>query len=453
MTPQAMLSPWSPHRGRRGKTSASGESRTDAATRWQPGPGSCGGPSTVESRGKTFKTRSEAEAFRGELMLRQAACASHSTRRPPSRRRGPRRLAEPRSTTGPAAGLANSGPSGSRVLEESAVEALTRFLPLVSTSRPSRRQRTYGLTSLIAGSRGSFDTTTLTSDGWMSRCTRWSRSTGTCLPGSTRSSAVASRGSSSLLRPRAGTARSLGPACVGHVELDILDRDPWPPTPTGRQHRKASSATQGRRRAGAARASHDGASPRRHRHSSTWQSHVPGDDRRRLLRRPAALRGRDAATAGAHPSAVGLGSHRRRPRPTRPSTSRANRRPASAPCPIPPVLVEILNDWLEGHDFASDELIFRTRNRRRPTASNWSRAWHRALRSIGHPPLRVYDCRHAAATTWLKGAYRSARSRAASATASRRSCRPTSVRWRPMRSLPTRESTSCSTTSAPLASQ
>lgn len=36
-----------------------------------------------------------------------------------------------------------------------------------------------------------------------------------------------------------------------------------------------------------------------------------------------------------------------------------------------------------------------------PSRSNWSRAWHRALRSIDHPPLRIYDCRHAAATTWL----------------------------------------------------
>ena len=30
------------------------------------------------------------------------------------------------------------------------------------------------------------------------------------------------------------------------------------------------------------------------------------------------------------------------------------------------------------------------------------RAWHRALESVGHRPLRVYDCRHAAATTCLR---------------------------------------------------
>ena len=69
--------------------------------------------------------------------------------------------------------------------------------------------------------------------------------------------------------------------------------------------------------------------------------------------------------------------------------------------PIPEVLVVRLRSWVEERELAGDELLFRTRNDRRPTASNWSRAWHRALRSIDHPPLRIYDCRHAAATTWL----------------------------------------------------
>ena len=69
--------------------------------------------------------------------------------------------------------------------------------------------------------------------------------------------------------------------------------------------------------------------------------------------------------------------------------------------PIPPVLVTMLRKWIDENGFAADELIFRTRTGNRPTASNWSRTWQRALRQIGHPPLRVYDCRHAAATTWL----------------------------------------------------
>ncbi len=69
--------------------------------------------------------------------------------------------------------------------------------------------------------------------------------------------------------------------------------------------------------------------------------------------------------------------------------------------PIPPVLVAVLTSWLDAHDFEEEDLLFRTRTGRMPTASNWGRSWHRALKSIGEEPLRLYDCRHAAATTWL----------------------------------------------------
>jgi integrase len=71
--------------------------------------------------------------------------------------------------------------------------------------------------------------------------------------------------------------------------------------------------------------------------------------------------------------------------------------------PIPPVLVAMLRTWVAQNNIKSpDQLLFRTRNGTRPGGSNWGRAWHRALESVGQPPLRVYDCRHAAATTWLR---------------------------------------------------
>lgn len=70
--------------------------------------------------------------------------------------------------------------------------------------------------------------------------------------------------------------------------------------------------------------------------------------------------------------------------------------------PIPPVLVERLRRWTEDHDIGDSGLLFRTRNDRRPTPSNWSRALRRACRAVGTRELRVYDCRHAAATTWLQ---------------------------------------------------
>jgi integrase len=71
--------------------------------------------------------------------------------------------------------------------------------------------------------------------------------------------------------------------------------------------------------------------------------------------------------------------------------------------PIPPVLVMSLQTWLERNDLtAPDSLLFRTRNGTRPNGANWNRAWKRALATVGHRSLRVYDCRHAAATTWLR---------------------------------------------------
>ena len=71
--------------------------------------------------------------------------------------------------------------------------------------------------------------------------------------------------------------------------------------------------------------------------------------------------------------------------------------------PIPPVLVAMLSEWVGENGMTTpDQLLFRTRNDTRPSGSNWARAWHRALESVGQQPMRVYDCRHAAATTWLR---------------------------------------------------
>ena len=71
--------------------------------------------------------------------------------------------------------------------------------------------------------------------------------------------------------------------------------------------------------------------------------------------------------------------------------------------PIPPVLVDLLRKWIAGEELSvPDDLLFRTSKGTRPSTSNWGRAWRRAMESIGQPPLRVYDCRHAAATTWLR---------------------------------------------------
>ena len=69
--------------------------------------------------------------------------------------------------------------------------------------------------------------------------------------------------------------------------------------------------------------------------------------------------------------------------------------------PIPPILVEQLRAWVRDHAPQEESLLFRTRAGTRPSSSNWTRAWKRALATTGCEGWRIYDCRHAAATTWL----------------------------------------------------
>ena len=70
--------------------------------------------------------------------------------------------------------------------------------------------------------------------------------------------------------------------------------------------------------------------------------------------------------------------------------------------PIPPELVATLRTWIADHELSGSDLLFRTRTGRRPAPSNWARALQRACRAVGREPIRVYDCRHACATTWLR---------------------------------------------------
>lgn len=70
--------------------------------------------------------------------------------------------------------------------------------------------------------------------------------------------------------------------------------------------------------------------------------------------------------------------------------------------PIPPILVTRLTEWIDlvcPRD--SSPLLFRTRNDKPPTLSNWNRSLSRASIRTGHAPVCPYDCRHACATTWL----------------------------------------------------
>jgi integrase len=201
----------------------------------------------------------------------------------------------------------------------------------------------------------------------------------------------------------AGRFRKVARACIRRaVQLDLLDADPWPPAPPGRSSRKAVRL----RRAVDVRALPDPATMQRIIGAIATQQ--PASKTYQLMTAVVYY-------AGLRPSEVVM---LRRRCLTLPEESGAWGRievleadidndvpgdPKTGPrsVPIPPTLVVMLQGWVQAHSPEPGDLLFRTRTGRRPASSNWTRAWHRALFSVDAPRWRIYDCRHAAATTWL----------------------------------------------------
>lgn len=205
-----------------------------------------------------------------------------------------------------------------------------------------------------------------------------------------------------LAATTANRFRTIARACVRRaVDLEILGVDPWPPATRGRSRRKAvrtkrevdvrllpDPATM--ERAIAAIAGQQPASRTYQVMTSVayYAGLRPSEVvmlRRRCLHLPPTGWGRiDVVEADVSFDEPG--------------------EPKTGPrqVPIPPRLVEVLRTWVDPKNLAPGELIFRTHTGNRPSGSNWTRAWQRALRQIENRPLRVYDCRHAAATTWLQ---------------------------------------------------
>ena len=190
-------------------------------------------------------------------------------------------------------------------------------------------------------------------------------------------------------------------AIVRAVDLGVIDTDPWPPPPRGRRTRKSRRRTRSvdiRRLPEPQRMAAVIAAIRSHQPASvTYQAMTAV-----------------AYYAGLRPSEVVMLRHSSLILPTtgwgaidvveadigwdEPGEPKTGPRSV----PIPPVLVAILRRWTDDGSFADNDLLFRTRNDNRPTPSNWSRALKRACLTVGCRPLRIYDCRHAAATTWLR---------------------------------------------------
>ncbi|MBA2638407.1 MAG: site-specific integrase [Nocardioidaceae bacterium] len=283
----------------------------------------------------------------------------------------------------------------------SAVEALARFVPLlVHPTAPPAPQglRGYLLRSLPPGLVSTEDPC----ERWLARwCLQLGQLNRQQLADVEQRLGLGANGTP-LGASTAGRFRKTAKACVRRaVELDILPADPWPPASRGRAQRKSvrvrRAVDTGRLPDPATMAAAIAAIATQQPASRTYQAMTavayygglrPAEVvmlRPRHLHLPEQGWGR----IDVHEADVGHDE------PGEPKTG-----PRSVP--VPPQLVTVLRDWIGAHAFTDDEFIFRTRSGKRPTASNWARSWRRALREIGHRPLRVYDCRHAAATTWLR---------------------------------------------------
>lgn len=284
----------------------------------------------------------------------------------------------------------------------SAVEAICRFVPLVVASNapaPPAGLRAHLQVALRPDAEAPAD----------NDCSRWLDAQGLRLTQLDRAVLAEvdrqlglGNDGQALAPATAARYRKVSKACIRRaVELEILAADPWPPVSRGRAQRKAVKV----RRSVDIRLLPD--PPAMARAIEAIATHQPGS---RTYQAMTAV----AYYAGLRPSEVVM----LRPRvlqlpsdgwgridiveadisfdePGEPKTG-------SRSVPIPPQLVEILRRWIDEQGISDDDLLFRTRNDKRPTASNWARTWQRALRQIGQDSLRVYDCRHAAATTWLQ---------------------------------------------------
>lgn len=351
-------------------------------------------------RSRAFRTKAEAERFRSLLFeaQRRGEAFDPETAEPVSWRPLPGDLPVHEWVR---RYLAEQWPEWQPRTRASAVEALARLVPLLvssAASKPPKTLRKHLVTTL--GADAVIDEES-DAERWLQRY---------ALPMNQLNRDVLAlaerklvlRADGVLLAPStASRYRKVGRACISRaVELEIIPADPWPPAPRGRNRRKATRS----RRSIHARALPSPATMAKA--IEAIASHQPASRTYQLMTAVAYY-------AGLRPSEVVMLRRRALVLPDE-GWGRIDVReadvsfdepgePKTGPrtVPIPPVLVAGLRHWVDGRELEPDELLFRTRTGRRPTASNWSRAWQRALRDIDHAPLRIYDCRHAAATTWL----------------------------------------------------
>jgi integrase len=355
------------------------------------------------SQSRAFRTRAEADRYRSLLMQAVTAGESFDLRACLPSSWVERGEAQEVSLFGwVRQWLAEQWPEWQPRTRRSAVEAMTRFLPLVVVvgAPPAPVDLRRYLTGALPPGGD------LTADA---ACERWVSEHGLTLNDLTKpilaavDVALGTGDDGQLLGSRTATRRrTVARACIRRaVQLDLLAADPWPPAPKGRAARKVNR----HRRGVDVHSLPD--PPTMVEILDAMASHQPGS---LLYQQMTAI----VYYAGLRPSEVVMLRRRSIVLPDEGLWGRIDVTEAdidfdvpgepktgARSVPIPPVLVEQLRSWLSEYAPAADDLLFRTRSHSRPSGSNWSRSWRRALERTGHSGWRVYDCRHAAATTWL----------------------------------------------------
>lgn len=341
----------------------------------------------------------------GRLQARECACRSQAQDRHLSAGRGRRSVAPSgrleRPHTAARRWLAEQWPEWAPRTRASAVEALTRLVPLLALptapDAPARLRAHLG--SWMRPEGVPLDEE---SERWLEQwCLQLGQLNRQVLASVDQRIATRDDGGP-LASSTAGRYRKVSRACVRRaVELGVLEVDPWPPAPRGRAQRKAARTP----RSVAIRSLPD---------PETMVKVIEAIASNQPASRTYQVMTAVAYYGGLRPSEVVMLRARALHLPARgwgridvteaDVSFDESGEPKTGPrsVPIPRQLVDPLRAWVDQHGGQPDDLLFRTRTGRPPTSSNWSRALQRALAKVGRPPMRIYDCRHAAATTWLR---------------------------------------------------
>ena len=351
-------------------------------------------------RSRAFRTKAEAERYRSALLVAQQSgeAFDDQTGEPVSWQP----LAdEAQAHEWARRWLAEQWPEWAPRTRSSAVEALTRLVPLlVLPTAPEAPARLRAHVAAWLRPEGmSLDEESVR---WLDRwCLQLGQLNRQVLASVDQRIAVRDDGGP-LASSTASRYRKVSRACVRRaVELGLLEVDPWPPAPRGRAQRKTARTP----RAVAIRSLPD---------PETMVTVIDAIASNQPASRTYQVMTAVAYYGGLRPSEVVMLRARALHLPARgwgridvteaDVSFDESGEPKTGPrsVPIPRHLVDLLRAWVNEHGSQPDELLFRTRTGRRPTSSNWSRALQRALATVGRPSMRIYDCRHAAATTWLR---------------------------------------------------